>query len=52
MIGTGKQNLLTIPSVGVALLPKLARPTCWPVYASILTYAFWQTPRRINLAGT
>jgi mercuric ion transport protein len=37
MIGTGKQNLLTIPSVGVALLPKLACPMCWPVYASILT---------------
>ena len=37
MIGTGKQNLLTLPGVGVALLPKLACPMCWPVYASVLT---------------
>lgn len=25
----------TIPSVGVALLPKLACPFCWPAYAAI-----------------
>jgi len=25
----------TIPSVGVALLPKLACPACWPAYAAI-----------------
>jgi mercuric ion transport protein len=25
-----KQSLLTLPSVGVSLLPKLACPLCWP----------------------
>lgn len=25
----------TIPSIGVALLPKLACPACWPAYAAI-----------------
>ncbi len=25
----------TIPSIGVALLPKLACPLCWPAYATI-----------------
>lgn len=25
----------TIPSVGVALLPKLACPLCWPAYAAV-----------------
>jgi hypothetical protein len=25
----------TIPSIGVALLPKLACPLCWPAYAAI-----------------
>ena len=32
-----KRNLLTVPGIGFALLPKLACPICWPVYASILT---------------
>ena len=25
----------TIPSIGIALLPKLACPACWPAYAAI-----------------
>jgi len=37
MSGTWKQNLLTIPGVGAALLPKLACPLCWPAYAGLLS---------------
>ena len=29
--------MLTLPGIGFALLPKLACPMCWPVYASVLT---------------
>lgn len=32
-----KQNLITIPGVGVSLLPKLACPMCWPAYAGVLS---------------
>lgn len=32
-----RQNLLTIPSIGVSLLPKLACPLCWPTYAGVLS---------------
>ena len=32
-----KQGLLTLPSIGVSLLPKLACPACWPAYAGLLT---------------
>ena len=32
-----KQHLLTIPRVGVSLLPKLACPLCWPAYAGLLS---------------
>ena len=28
--------MLTIPGVGVSLLPKLACPLCWPAYAGLL----------------
>ena len=28
---------MTIPGVGVSLLPKLACPFCWPAYASLLS---------------
>ena len=31
------QKLLTLPSIGVSLLPKLACPLCWPAYASLLS---------------
>lgn len=34
---TWKQSLLTVPSVGVSLLPKLACPFCWPAYAGLLS---------------
>ncbi len=30
-----KQGLLTLPSVGFSVLPKLACPACWPAYARI-----------------
>src|SRR5205807_9787596 len=33
---TWKQSLVTIPGVGVSLLPKLACPLCWPAYAGLL----------------
>ena len=32
-----KQSALTIPGIGVALLPKLICPLCWPVYAGIIS---------------
>ena|SRR5215813_9355652 len=33
---TWKQSFMTIPGVGVSLLPKLACPFCWPAYAGLL----------------
>ena len=35
--GTWKQGLLAAPGIGIALLPKLACPLCWPDYAGILS---------------
>jgi hypothetical protein len=32
-----KHSLLTIPGVGVSLLPKLICPVCWPAYAGIVS---------------
>jgi mercuric ion transport protein len=32
-----KQSLVSLPSVGVSLLPKLACPACWSAYAGLLT---------------
>src|SRR5437660_1240924 len=32
-----KQSLLTVPGLGIALLPKLACPLCWPAYAGLLS---------------
>jgi mercuric ion transport protein len=32
-----KQALLTAPGIGVALMPKLMCPMCWPFYAGILS---------------
>ncbi len=32
-----RSGLLTIPGIGLALLPKLACPMCWPLYAGILS---------------
>jgi mercuric ion transport protein len=32
-----RQGLLTLPGIGVALLPKLACPLCWPLYAGIVS---------------
>lgn len=34
---TWREGLLTIPGIGVALLPKLACPLCWPLYAGIVS---------------
>src|SRR5215472_479763 len=34
---TWRQSLMTIPGVGVSLLPKLACPFCWPAYAGLLS---------------
>jgi hypothetical protein len=31
-----KQALLPLPGIGVSMLPKLACPACWPVYAGLL----------------
>jgi hypothetical protein len=32
-----KQSLMTIPGVGMSLVPKLACPSCWPAYAGLLS---------------
>jgi hypothetical protein len=32
-----KDGLLTVPGIGIALLPKLACPFCWPLYAGIVS---------------
>lgn len=32
-----KQGLLALPGIGVAMLPKLACPVCWPAYAGLLS---------------
>jgi hypothetical protein len=37
MSRTWKQTLVAIPGIGVALLPKLACPLCWPAYAGLLS---------------
>jgi mercuric ion transport protein len=37
MSRTWKQGLLALPGVSVSMLPKLACPACWPVYAGLLT---------------
>jgi mercuric ion transport protein len=34
---TWKQSLLAAPGIGVALLPKLVCPLCWPPYAGIVS---------------
>jgi hypothetical protein len=34
---TMKRNLLAMPGIGMALLPKLACPACWPAYAGLLS---------------
>jgi hypothetical protein len=34
---TWTQGLLALPGVGVAMLPKLACPLCWPAYAVLLS---------------
>lgn len=34
---TWKQSLIAAPVVGIALLPKLACPFCWPAYAALLS---------------
>ena len=34
---TIKFNSALLPTVGVALLPKLACPACWPAYAGLLS---------------
>src|SRR6266478_6814004 len=34
---TWRRNLLAAPGIGVALLPKLICPLCWPLYAGIVS---------------
>ncbi len=37
IISTGKNIFSVLPSIGLALLPKLTCPACWPAYAGILS---------------
>jgi len=37
MNSSWKTGLLTLPSIGVSILPKLACPLCWPAYAGLLS---------------
>ena len=32
-----RQAVLAAPGIGIALLPKLACPLCWPAYAAVLS---------------
>ena len=32
-----KRTLVTLPGVGVSLLPKLMCPACWPAYAGVVS---------------
>src|SRR5437016_11219090 len=32
-----REGVLAFPGIGVALLPKLACPLCWPAYAGVLS---------------
>src|SRR5438128_8146057 len=32
-----RQTLLAMPGIGVALLPKLFCPLCWPLYAGVVS---------------
>ena len=32
-----RSSLATLPGIGLALLPKIACPACWPAYAGLLT---------------
>src|SRR5258705_4697396 len=34
---TWKEGVLAVPGIGVALLPKLMCPMCWPLYAGIVS---------------
>ena len=35
--GPARAGWLTAPGIGVALLPKLACPLCWPMYSAIVS---------------
>lgn len=37
MRSTWRHAVVTAPSIGVSLLPKLACPLCWPAYAGLLS---------------
>ena len=37
MTRTWRRTLLTMPATGVALLPKLFCPLCWPLYAAVVS---------------
>jgi mercuric ion transport protein len=37
MTRTWRQGLLAVPGIGVAMLPKLLCPFCWPLYAGIVS---------------
>lgn len=37
MSHTWKRILVTVPGLGVSLMPKLACPLCWPAYAGLLS---------------
>jgi hypothetical protein len=34
---TWKHTLLSVPGIGVSLLPKLVCPMCWPAYAGVVS---------------
>src|SRR5438034_7005459 len=37
MAARTKQVWMTVPGIGIALLPKLLCPLCWPLYAGIVS---------------
>lgn len=57
--GRGRRFLAVLPLVGIALLPKLVCPACWPVYAAVLgslgigfvNYTPWLFPATLVFAA-
>lgn len=37
MTRASSQSLLALPGIGVAMLPKLLCPLCWPAYATVVS---------------
>lgn len=46
---SGRSALLTVPAIGVALMPKLICPLCWPAYAGNPVFRWTRIPDLRNV---